>query len=169
MKKDIFCYYERPLGAVRDAFVQTVTQQYGKDCTMQGTVLSFKLSYSIVYNMNGGTLTVHLMPYQNGTAVQLHYSIRQLVGAFYKEHAADLTKHTDNYLQAKIVEIALDANQFTAFEQSGAAAAYAFAQPVAAANPAPPAATAGIKFCTNCGTKLNADAKFCTGCGSQQH
>ncbi len=40
------------------------------------------------------------------------------------------------------------------------------AEPAPAADPAPEAPA--FKFCTNCGTKLAADAKFCAGCGTKQ-
>ena len=93
MTRDLCYFYPCPLNAVYGAFVQTAAQKFGKDCKQTPMVsISFGLNFSMKYNMNGGACTIHFMPYQNGTAINIRYSVVQLMGARYKKHAQDLTR-----------------------------------------------------------------------------
>ena len=76
MRRDLAYFYERPINEVFAAFEQAANQRFGKDCKTEPCVrLTFGLNFSMKYNMNGGSVTAHFMPYQNGTAVNLRYSI----------------------------------------------------------------------------------------------
>ena len=101
MTRDLCYFYPCPLNAVYGAFVQTAAQKLGKDCKQTPMVsISFGLNFSMKYNMNGGACTIHFMPYQNGTAINIRYSVVQLMGARYKKHAQDLTLYANNILRA---------------------------------------------------------------------
>ena len=138
MTRDLCYFYPCPLNAVYGAFVQTAAQKLGKDCKQTPMVsISFGLNFSMKYNMNGGACTIHFMPYQNGTAINIRYSVVQLMGARYKKHAQDLTLYANNILRP--------VQQY----------------------PSPQRPAQGVKFCTNCGKQLPADARFCTNCGKE--
>ena len=181
MRRDLAFFYPLPPEQVFNAFAQAANQRFGKSCKAEPFVkLSFGLNYSFKYNMNGGSVTAHFMPYQNGTAIDLRYSVAQLLGARYQKHAQDLTKFTDAILGMKASKIELDINQFLAYEQ-GAAAAQPIPAAVLCCASCGRAATPGAKFCagcgnalqqsvfcTACGAQLNAGAAFCTACGARQ-
>ena len=183
MRRDLVYFYDRPLGAVFDAFVQAANRKFGKNCKIeQNRTISFALNYSFKYNMNGGSVTARFMPYQNGTAVNLRYSIVQLFGARYKAHAQDLTMFVNGLLQTAGSLIQLDVQQFLAYEQQAGPAGPVFVQ--SAQNPyipqqqmqqpmppqaVPPQAVPpqGSIPCSQCGAVNNARAKFCVRCGRE--
>ena len=113
--------------------------------------------------MNGGAVTAHFMPYQNGTAVDLRYTIVQLVGARYKAHARDLTLYVDALLQTSGRLIQLDINQFLVYENNTPAGEiYVQQTPPRQPQVAPYAPQA---LCQNCGNPMSPDAQFCAVCG----
>lgn len=155
------------MGDVFNAFIQAANQKFGKDCRIvtEGKTLSFGLNYSFKYNMNGGSVTVHFMPYQNGTALNLRYSVVQLMGARYKAHARDLTLYTDSVLGAQAQPISIDINEFLAYEKNSPAVSVPPVQ-AAPAQPAPVSTAAPEdKKCPKCGRAVLPSAKFCAGCG----
>ena len=170
MRRDLCYFYPVPVQPTFDAFVQAANQQFGKGCKIDAyKTISFGLNYSLKYNMNGGTLTVHFMPYNNGTAVDLRYTVVQLAGARYKKHAQDLTLFVDTVLRAQAQPIQLDINEFLAYEAGVPSApmnamppAQPMQQPVQPVQPAPER-----RFCTNCGSPIAPGANFCTKCGAK--
>ena len=179
MRRDLVFFYERPADAVFAAFVQAANERFGKNCkTERGVKLSFGLNYSFKYNMNGGSVTAHFMPYQNGTAVNLRYSIVQAFGARYKAHAQDLTQYVNNLLRVAGQPIQLDVNRFLEYE-AGAPAPAPVRQTVTqqAGGVRCPrcgaGCVAGELFCSSCGTPLKPPERpvlqersmFCTSCG----
>ena len=181
MRRDLVFFYPLPPEPVYRAFVQAANQRFGKECKFEPFVkLSFGLNYSFKYNMNGGVLTVHFMPYQNGTAIDLHYTVVQLAGARYKKHAQDLTQFTDSVLGTRATTLVLDANHFLAYEQSASPVqpmqqiqSSQPVQPVQSAQPVQPVqtqepvqyASAEVCRCDSCGREILPGAKFCAGCG----
>lgn len=194
MRRDLAFFYPLPQEQVFNAFVQAANQRFGKDCRLEPPKkLTFGLNYSFKYNMNGGSVTAHFMPYQNGTAIDLRYSVAQLLGARYQKHAQDLTTFTDAILGMKVQPIRLDINVFLAYEQGETPGLPAQEAPqITPQQPAPSPsvprcgacgreALPGAKFCagcgqplaqklfcTFCGTQLSAGARFCTSCGKEQ-
>ncbi len=168
MRRDLCYFYPCATGDVFNAFIQAANRKFGKDCRVisEGKTLSFGLNYSFKYNMNGGSVTVHLMPYQNGTAVDLRYTIVQLAGGRYKAHARDLTLYTDGILRAKAQPISIDVNAFLSYEQNSPEIP---APPVqkAPAQPVPAKTAPADKKCPKCGRAASPSAKFCAGCGNQ--
>ena len=113
MTRDLCYFYPCPLNAVYGAFVQTAAQKLGKDCKQTPMVsISFGLNFSMKYNMNGGACTIHFMPYQNGTAINIRYSVVQLMGARYKKHAQDLTLYANNILRANAQPANINVQEF---------------------------------------------------------
>ena len=158
MTRDLCFFYPCPLNAVYGAFVQTAAQKFGKDCKQTPMVsISFGLNFSMKYNMNGGACTIHFMPYQNGTAINIRYSVVQLMGARYKKHAPMVQPAQNAQAMPQ---------QTPPQYQPQAAPQAAYRQPVQQ-YPSPQRPAQGVKFCTNCGKQLPADARFCTNCGKE--
>ena len=169
MRRDLAYFYPVPVEPVFDAFVQAANQKFGKQCKIDVyKTISFGLNYSFKYNMNGGALTIHFMPYNNGTAINMRYTIVQASGARYQKHADDVLIFVNAVLGAQPQPIALDVNQFLAYEAGVPAApmnvAPQPAQPVQQ-NPAQPQGTRN--FCTNCGAPITPSAHFCIKCGNK--
>ena len=140
-------------------------------------------TYSMKYNMNGGACTLHFMPYKNGSAVNMRFSIAQLAGARYGKYAEDLTQAAANILAKAAYNVNIDVEEFLKEENkvtatqaptTQAPVAEVVSTPVAEAVPTPvPVAAAQPepqykhRFCTNCGTALIEGAAFCTNCGAK--
>ena len=186
MKKDLCYFYPVPVEPVFDAFVQAAKRQFGKNCKIDAyKTLNFGLDYSFKYNMNGGSLTLHFMPYQGGTAIDMRYTMVQLVAGRYQKQGNDVLAFTDAALGVKAQPISLDINQFLAYEASTPSAAQQPVQPVQPVQqaqvplpqqpvqyqpkpqPVQQAYTAPArKFCVNCGAPLTVEnAAFCMQCG----
>lgn len=184
MRKDLFCYYPVPVANVYHAFLRTAKEQFGKNCREEipGKVFSFGLNYSFKYNMSGGALTLHFMPYQNGTAIAMRYTVIQALGARYSRHAQDMTNYANRILGATAqMNPPLNMQTFLSYESSQGGA-----QPAAANNAQPPmqnyaqppvqnyaqapaandAQQIGSCSCTYCGKLLTPGAKFCVSCGN---
>ena len=113
MRRDVFHFYPRPVKLVYDAYQQAANERFGKNCrTEPYHTLSFGLNYSFRYNMNGGACNVHLIPYQNGTAVNIRYTIVQLAGARYGAHDRDLTGYVEKLLGAPAQSLQISADVF---------------------------------------------------------
>ncbi|MBQ3265726.1 MAG: zinc ribbon domain-containing protein [Ruminococcus sp.] len=184
MRRDLCYYFAAPLYPVFDAFVQAAKQKFGKNCKIDAyKTISFGLDYSFKYNMNGGSLTVHFMPYQGGTAVDLRYTVVQLMGARYQKHANDVLAFVNSFVGVQAQPIQLDVNQFLAYEantpsaqvQQGQApvqqipAQQPMQQPVQQPVQQIPVQQAAQqrRFCMNCGTPVMPNAAFCTKCGAK--
>ena len=139
MRRDLAYFYERPINEVFAAFEQAANQRFGKDCKTEPCVrLTFGLNFSMKYNMNGGSVTAHFMPYQNGTAVNLRYSIVQAFGARYKAHAHDLTLFVNGILRVAGQPIQLDVDRFLDYEAGVPSVAPAQASPALQQSGCPP-------------------------------
>ena len=183
MRRDLCYFYPMPVNVVFDAYVQAANQQFGKNCKIDAyKTINFGLNYSFKYNMNGGSVTAHFMPYQNGTAIDLRYTIVQAFGARYGKHAEDYTGFANRILGMQAQPIQLDINAFLNYEASTPSNVIptASAQPMMQQAPvqqvpeqvAPvtqqPAQPAPQKmFCMNCGAKLVEGAMFCMNCGQK--
>lgn len=169
MRRDLCYFYPLPVEPVFDAFVQAANQKFGKNCKLDAyKTISFGLDYSFRYNMNGGALTIHFMPYNNGTAIDMHYTVVQAFGARYQKHADDVLIFVNAALQAQAQPIKLDINQFIAYEaEVPAAPVNPVPQNTAAPQPPQPQAAPVQQFCTNCGARLAPNANFCMNCGAK--
>ena len=116
MRQDICHYYEAALPAVYNAYAQVAKEKFGCKCDYHNQYkLSFGLKFSLKYNMNGGVCTIHLMPCQTGTAVNVRFTLVQLAGARYKAYDEDLTKNVASLLGAYTSILSSDPDQFERF------------------------------------------------------
>ena len=174
MTHDICHYYAKPIDQVYNAYQQGIKQAFGKDADGQHPhILVFGLKFSFKYNMNGGGCHVHLMPYQNGTAVNIHYTIAQAMGAKCKAHDRDLSREVERILKVSASDLNINTDAFAQYKnQAAAKPAAPVAQTVSVAPAAPVAqATASApraKFCSNCGTAFGETSQFCSNCGEKR-
>lgn len=167
LRRDLVFWYDRPLNDVFAAFVQAANQQFGKNCKIdQGKTISFALNYSFKYNMNGGSLTAHFMPYQNGTAIDLRYTVVQLFGARYKRHAEDLTGFVNSLLQTQGSAVTLALQPFLDYAAQTPSAGPIQVQ--SEQSPYIPPQSPAACVCPQCGASITPNAKFCPKCGAKQ-
>ncbi|MBQ3284672.1 MAG: zinc ribbon domain-containing protein [Ruminococcus sp.] len=171
MRRDLCYFYPIPVQPVFDAFVQAARQKFGKNCKIDAyKMLSFGLDYSFRYNMNGGSLTIHFMPYNNGTAIDMHYTVVQAFGARYQKHADDVLIFVNAALGAQAQPINISINEFLAYETGVPSAPLnAAPQPQQVAQPVQQTAQSApqAKFCMNCGAPIAPNTAFCTNCGKK--
>ena len=79
--------------------------------------LVFGLSFSFKYNMNGGGCHIHFMPYLDGTAVNIRYTIAQAVGAKYKAHDKDMCAAVSKILGAEAEDAQINVDEFLRYEK----------------------------------------------------
>ncbi|MBR2337150.1 MAG: zinc ribbon domain-containing protein [Clostridia bacterium] len=199
MRKDYCHYFDKNLQEVFYAYQQAIKSKFGKDADASPFhTLSFSIGFSFKYNMNGGSCHVHLMPYSNGTAIDVRYSIAQLAMARCSAHDKDLTVAVERILGTSAQPIELDEELFMKNKESGTAQcslnqpmqnpslqpqmqpvqretppvshtqAPAFAQGQSRAMSSTPAQSGLGRFCVNCGTRFDGDAKFCIKCGTKR-
>lgn len=160
MTRDLAYLYNKDLQTVFDAFNKAANERFGKDCSNEGLkAIVFGLNFSFKYNMNGGMLKVLFMPYQGGTAVNLHYIIMQLFGARYNAHAKDLIEYVNNLLGEKASEINLDVNLF--LNQPNVETIVEPTKEILADEVAE-------KICVSCGKQISKESAFCPYCGQKQ-
>ncbi len=163
MRRDMFFIYDKPVAEVFNAYRQAIKTVFNTDAdAAEFHSITFGLNFSFKYNMNGGACHVHFIPYGNGTAVRIRYSIAQLVGARYAAHCKDMVNGADKVLGIESKPAKLDMEQFLKDESKTVKAE----APVQRA-PEPSGAKTH-KFCAQCGTKLDISANFCISCGKKQ-
>lgn len=185
MRRDVCFYFESDVVSVYKAYIAAATNsQFRRECHEQPYhTFSFGVNFSFKYNMNGGSCTLHFMPYGRGTAVDLRFSLAQGAGARYGKYAKDLSNAASSYIGVPYSETNIDIEEFLREENKVGASAAApqpvpaqqvaeqsvAAQPVMAQPIAPqPESTPFVpKFCANCGAKLLENAKFCVSCGQK--
>ena len=165
MRRDICHYYEKGLKDVFEAYNTTVSKKFGKDCKAEPFhTLSFGLSYSFKYNMNGGACTIHFMPYKTGTAVNIRYSIAQLLGARYEAHDRDMTDSVVSILDTPAQVLSIDVETFLLPENKKSkeeSTAYNYTFKIDRTEQF----VNEINYCPSCGNKLGIGFSFCPKCG----
>ncbi len=177
MRRDICCIFDRPLPDVFNAYIQAAKNIFNKDAHAEYYhTITIGLNFSFRYNMNGGTCTIHFLSRENGTAVNVRYTIVQLLGARYESHYKDLLREVEKILNINSTPADIDIDFFTKSE----AKVYSLNGPRLSNSVTenvsniynPPETRQNIdktfKFCTQCGTKLEIDSRFCSNCGKQQ-
>lgn len=83
MRKDIYHYFESSPEHVYDAYQSALSGDPFKKNAKQTpkTQISFRLTPSFTYNMNGGSARIDFVAKGKGTAVRAHYFVWQLLGA----------------------------------------------------------------------------------------
>lgn len=176
MRRDIVHYYEADVVRVYEAYRKAALEKFGKDSNAEPYhTISFGLNYSFKYNMTGGSCNVHLIPHNTGAAVDVRYSIAQLMGARYGAYDDELTKYVVGILGVPAQKLEMDVERFLdpnnrVTEAPAPAYTPAPAQtPVFTPAPAPAKAPAPVKrsFCVKCGTKIDDGDLFCGNCGAK--
>lgn len=188
MQKDVMHFFNTDVKSVYMAYLAALQNQpFEKNCMQQPYhTLRFNLGFSLTYNMNGGTCTVRFMPYYGGTAVDVNFSIMQLIGARYEAFDRQLTDRVIDILCVPVQALQLDVKEFQRPENQvvfeGAQPSYQQEQrppqdvPPTMNNASPvnpwqqpgmevPTPTAGGQ-CKKCGATLLPNAKFCSRCGA---
>lgn len=192
MRRDVCYFFAADVKSVYDAYLAAATNaKFRRTCNQQPYhTISFNLNFSMKYNMNGGACTLHFMPYQNGTAVDLRFSIVQAIGARYNKYAQDLTNDASVVLKLPYQQANVSVDEFLKAENqltehdirtvsSGTTQSLPPVTAVAAAPVAAPVAVAerlcgncgkplvdGASFCVHCGTKAAKQGTFCPSCGA---
>ncbi len=191
MRRDICYFFAADVPAVYNAYLAAATNaKFRRECGQEPYhTLTFGLNFSAKYNMNGGSCTIHFIPYNGGTAVDLRFSIAQLAGARYERYANDLTNDTVAVLGIPGQQFKLDINEFLNERNKLTPHNIAPSAPAPTYEPAPPPETApttnlrmsssmmtpprpasapsGSHFCSNCGQALAETDAFCSGCGTK--
>ena len=126
MRRDICHFFQMPFQNVYQAYLDAAWQRFGKDCRQTTYTIQFGLNMSLKYNMNGGSCTVHFMPYQNGTAVCLRYTIVQVAGARYKAFDGELSQYVCANLGAPLMDIDIPMETFLQFASANGDAGFGY-------------------------------------------
>lgn len=182
MRRDVCYFFEADVVTVYNAYIAAATNaQFRRECHEEPYhTFSFGLNFSMKYNMNGGSCTLHFIPYSNGTAVDLRFSIAQGLGARYGKYATELSDAVSSYINVPYYETNIPIETFLREENKVYAQsvtqpaqqpvyqpqyAQPVAQPVVQQQTTPEVQNFVPKFCANCGAKLMENAKFCVNCG----
>lgn len=188
MRRDLCYFYPVDVCTLYNVYLTAASNPpFDKTCKQTPYhTISFGLNYSLKYNMNGGACTLHFIPWQNGSAINMRFSIVQSLGARYKAYAEDLNNCVAKLLGIPGKETAIDVELFLDPRNQVAIAPgmmppppaqpVPVAQPMAARQqPYPPVQQSAfpqaqppapkINFCPQCGAPVQGVANFCNKCG----
>ena len=157
MRRDLCYHFYADTKTIFDAYLSAIRDTFDKGASGTPFIkISFGLDFSFKYNMNGGAGTVRFMPLNDGTAVNIRYSIAQAWGARYEAHAEKINSEVSKRIgvQAKPFNINVEefVEEFVKYEiNQNRASAQATGQ--------------FSDFCPSCGAGYNGTPKFCTTCG----
>ena len=176
MRRDICHFFPADVVTVYNGYLSALgNKQFDRDCREEPYfALTFGLNFSMKYNMNGGSCTVRFMPYQNGTAVNVRFSVAQLAGARYGAYDNDLTLAVEKVLGIVAQNADIDVDEFLKPHNQVAEARQVYQAPPAptpvaptpVVTPPPAAEPASFGFCAACGSPLREGAAFCVKCGT---
>ena len=153
MKREYTHYFAQNVTDVFNAYYTAATQKFGKDCIAdQNRTLSFRIKFSVTYNMNGGMCIVQFAPYNSGTAVTMQMTVMQLAGGRCAAFDRDLTVYVQQLLNAMAAS-----TDYRKGAQAYDAAGYA---------PGYQQGATEKRFCPNCGAPTVPGTRFCSNCGN---
>ena len=176
MRRDVCYYFPVGVEQLYNAYLTAATNpRFRRDCNQEPYhTLSFGLNFSMKYNFNGGSCTVRFISWQNGSAVNLRFSIAQLAGARYEKYAQDLTDDAIKVLGISGQKADIDVELFVSSENK-----IIDTPKPADTSPSIQSAIAKVcpncskevketdKFCSSCGTPLSVQKRFCSNCGKE--
>ncbi|MBP3415546.1 MAG: hypothetical protein J6L81_10170 [Clostridia bacterium] len=114
MRRDLEFFFPADVPSVFNAYFSAATNpQFRRECKVEPYhTLSFGLNFSVKYNMNGGSCTIRFIPFQNGTAINLRFSIVQAFGARYEAYATELTNAAAWFLKMPAQKITINVEAF---------------------------------------------------------
>ena len=181
MRRDVSYFFNTDVVTLFNAYLMaSKNAPFERSCNEEPYhTFSFGLNFSMKYNMNGGSCTLHFIPYADGAAVDLRFTLAQLVGARYEAYAKDLTMKASEILRIspQKLDIAIDLfvkpeNKVCVSDVQTAARPSSPQPEINFQNIQPtsgnPVETNFVKtsFCTECGRQIIPHAKFCAGCGA---
>ena len=177
MRRDISFYFSADVETVYNAYLAAASDaRFRRACTQQPYhTISFSMNFSMKYNMNGGSCTLHFIPYEQGTAVDFRFALVQAFGARYGTYAQDLTIAAAALINVPWKKVNVPINMFLdPRNQVSLTSANSTQQtlPNAPQQELPPAPQPQIPAevpgqCPNCGNTLLAGAPFCHNCGTK--
>lgn len=195
MRRDVVHFFRADVKSVYQAYLAAAQNRpFERSCTQNPYYcFQFGLNFSMKYNMNGGSCTLRFIPYQDGTAVNVRFTLAQGVGARYEAYDRALTEKAVELLRIPAQPLRLNVEAFLEERnwvtpdrvplspEAGNMPPQMPVPPppppmpvqppqqVVAAAPGyapPPPKAPGEKCCQGCGTILLPDAKFCFHCGA---
>lgn len=114
MRRDICHFYPADVKTVYNGYLAVLgNDKFDRECHQEPYhTLGFGLNFSMKYNFNGGGCNIHFMPYNNGTAVDLRFTLAQLAGARYEKYDRDLTDGVQKELGIFASDIRIDVEEF---------------------------------------------------------
>ena len=99
MRRDVMHFFNADVRTVYQAYLTAAQNPpFSRTCEQKPFYsFQFGLNFSMKYNMNGGSCTLHFIPYGSGTAVDLRFSVAQLAGARFEAY--------DRALADKVIDI----------------------------------------------------------------
>ena len=166
MRRDVCYFFNTDSVTLYNAYLKAAQQPpFERTCNEERPYsFSFGLNYSWKYNMNGGACTLHFMPWQNGAAVCLRFSIAQLAGARYENYADYLTEHVVKAIHVPSRRCEIDMEEFQKYEKQAPSTVSA---PATSVQVPSPAAAPAKKLCSFCHNEVAADSVFCSHCGQK--
>ena len=182
MRRDISFYFDADVKTVYNAYLAAASDaRFRCSCNQQPYhTISFSMNFSMKYNINGGSCTLHFIPYERGTAVDFRFALVQLMGARYGSYAQDLTIAAAALINVTWKQVNVPINDFLdPRNQVSAAGTQAQPeylpqpqQPECLPQPQQPVQTpqpaAATRKCHACGGELMESAPFCHHCGAKR-
>ena len=171
MRRDICFFIPADVQSVYNAYLSALgNDKFRRECAQEPYhTLTFGLNFSAKFNFNGGSCTLHFMPWQGGTAVDMRFSLAQLGGAKYEKYANELNADTMALIGTTVQKVSIPVETFldprNKVYANGAPAQASAPAPALVPTPAPAAPTGRV--CAKCGYVLSDDAQFCMMCGSK--
>ncbi len=165
MRRDVCYFYPVSVDKLFNAYYTAATNaKFRREPNVEPYhTMSFGLNFSVKYNFNGGSCTLRFIPYQNGSAINLRFSIAQLYGARYEKYANDLSHDAAAVLGVAPQLVKIDVEHFLAPNNMVSATVQnaESSKPIVEVNE-----PKKENLCANCGKALEEGAKFCIYCGS---
>ena len=112
MRRDIIHYFNSPLENVHKAYLDAAQQRFGKDCRESSYTVQFGINMALPHNLDGGACTIHFMPYQEGTAAYLCYTVAQVMDAHYTSFDSNLSAFVCQALGVELMNVELPLQGF---------------------------------------------------------
>ena len=176
MRRDVCYFFSADVVSVYNSYMAAATNsRFRRNCNQEPYhTISFGLNFSVKYNMNGGACTLHFIPYNGGTAVDLRFSIAQVTGARYEKYAKDLTSAAMDVLgvpaqlfNLNIDEFLKENNKVTAQTAVPSPTEPPIAPFTPLGQPAVSVQPSTAKICAICGAELSDSDLFCSTCGTK--
>lgn len=169
MRRDVMHFYNADVETVYQAYLTAAQNPpFGRTCEQKPFYsIQFGLNFSMKYNMNGGSCTIHFIPYGSGTAVNLRFSVAQLAGARFEAYDHALADQVIELLRVPAQPLQINVEEFL---QPGSwkVSEEPIAPPTPPTPPVPPKPPVKdeVRSCSKCAALLLPGARFCTACGT---